>query len=651
MKTLHQTTLSLKDLWLRLGRGLAVVLLFFLVLAPRATQAQGTPNPPERMSYQGYLTDGNGVALGNNGPKNYDVIFRIWNDQSAGTSSWAEQQTLTVDKGYFSVLLGEGATVGTEPHANLSALFAASDASERYVEFTVKGIGSGSPAADVTILPRLKLLSSPYAFLARNAGALISPNGNSLVTSANGQLTVNGTITGNGSGLTGLTASQIPNLDASKITSGTVASGRLSGTYSGALTLNNSGNSFTGNGSGLTGLTASQIPNLDASKITSGTVADARLTANVALRAGGNTFSGNQAFTAGDLALDNSHIIYGKNASGTVEGCLWPRWSDNVTYLNFGASGFNIRNNGSGSVMFMQNDGKVGIGTTTPSKGALEIDSANGVQPGYNPAGYLNPSGAHSGSISSGGDISLWAAGWVFADTFVAFSDERIKNIQGQSDTAADLKTLIGIKVTDYTYKDTIAKGNRPQKKVVAQQVEQVYPQAVSTNTDVVPDIYQNATLKDGWVQLATHLQAGDRIKLIGEKEKGVYAVLEVRDGAFRTDFKPTTDQVFVYGREVKDFRTVDYQAISMLNVSATQELAKRVESLAASNAHLSELEQKARRVDALEREVAELRKMVVQLAEVGRASKQTAQVAPEPLSSAAVASLQRVSATVSLDR
>ena len=35
---------------------------------------------------------------------------------------------------------------------------------------------------------------------------------------------------------------------------------------------------------------------------------------------------------------------------------------------------------------------------------------------------------------------------------------------------------------------------------------------------------------------------------------------------------------VFVYGREVKDFRNVDYEAIAMLNVSATQELNRRLE-------------------------------------------------------------------------
>jgi hypothetical protein len=62
-----------------------------------------------------------------------------------------------------------------------------------------------------------------------------------------------------------------------------------------------------------------------------------------------------------------------------------------------------------------------------------------------------------------------------------------------------------------------------------------------------------------------------------------------VADGRFRTAFKPDSDTIFVYGREVNDFRTVDYEAISMLNVSATQELHRRVERQAAEIAQLKQ--------------------------------------------------------------
>ncbi|MBM3882741.1 MAG: hypothetical protein FJ387_23965, partial [Verrucomicrobia bacterium] len=76
-----------------------------LTVAPRAL-AQANSNPPERLTYQGFLVDANGTALGNSAPRNYDNVFRLYDNQSAGNLKWAEQQTVTVDKGYFSVLLG-----------------------------------------------------------------------------------------------------------------------------------------------------------------------------------------------------------------------------------------------------------------------------------------------------------------------------------------------------------------------------------------------------------------------------------------------------------------------------------------------------------------------------------------------------------------
>ncbi len=48
--------------------------------------------------------------------------------------------------------------------------------------------------------------------------------------------------------------------------------------------------------------------------------------------------------------------------------------------------------------------------------------------------------------------------------------------------------------VTDYTFKDKIANGNRVSKKVIAQQIEQVYPQIVSKHRDIVPNVFQLTT-------------------------------------------------------------------------------------------------------------------------------------------------------------
>ena len=88
-------------------------------------------NPPERMTYQGYLVDGNGDPLGNSASVNYDVIFRIYDAKSGGTKLWTEQQTVTVNKGYFSVLLGEGSQFNSEANGALSLVFDGVDASDR----------------------------------------------------------------------------------------------------------------------------------------------------------------------------------------------------------------------------------------------------------------------------------------------------------------------------------------------------------------------------------------------------------------------------------------------------------------------------------------------------------------------------------------
>ena len=188
----------------------------------------------------------------------------------------------------------------------------------------------------------------------------------------------------------------------------------------------------------------------------------------------------------------------------------------------------------------------------------------------------------------------------------------------------ADLRKLLDIEVTDFVYKDVVEKGSRPQKKLIAQQVEEVYPQAVSTTTDVVPDIYKKAPINNGWVEVATDLKVGDRVRLITEKgHRATHEVLEVKNGSFRTDFAEDGDVVFVYGREVKDFRNVDYEAIAMLNVSATQELTRRLQKQTADfMAQAEEMSKQITRIAELEQDrqaqatrIAELEKQASEIA------------------------------------
>ena len=246
--------------------------------------------------------------------------------------------------------------------------------------------------------------------------------------------------------------------------------------------------------------------------------------------------------------------------------------------------------------------GYVGIGTTTP-RVPLEVSGSNPYN-FFHRYYWEDAGGDRNGQETVG--VSIISSNVIVALALSIYSDARMKTGLAKSDAEQDLATLLKIDVTDYTYVDRVEKGGRSQKKVIAQQVEKVFPQAVSRSTGVVPDIYRKATIIDGWVQLTTDLKPGERVRLDSEKAEGVHEVLEVQADRFRTAFKPEGDKIFVYGREVKDFRSVDYEAIAMLNVSATQEIKRtqdiEIAALRGANAELTrrvaELEAKDRTRD-----------------------------------------------------
>ena len=303
---------------------------------------------------------------------------------------------------------------------------------------------------------------------------------------------------------------------------------------------------------------------------------------------GANVFSGNQLVVNGAITpsagnTETNGIMFPKDPFGGGGDAAWIRYyarSGEACTLEIG-----IANDADDHIALMPS-GNVGIGTTTPTQAKLVVmGTASSTLNGY---GYTNRNGASATNTNTTANYSIFANDRIAASEFNAFSDERIKISLGRSDNATDLQTLLGIEITDYHYKDVIGKGDAPHKKVIAQQVEQVFPQAVSKHTDVVPDIYQLAAVVDGWVELATDLQPGERVRLICDKVEGLYDVLEVTKDKFRADFKPDGDKIFVFGREVNDFCNVDYDAIAMLNVSATQQLKKEMDALKVENADLN---------------------------------------------------------------
>lgn len=305
-------TMNLSDhRYLTIASKLLCSLTLALTLPRFAGAASG--NPPGKITYQGFLTDASGVPLANTAPENKTVTFRIWNQSTGGTRQWSEQQNVAIDRGHFSVLLGEGSAVNGEAGSftdDLRGVFATGE--ELYLELTVDG---------TTLAPRLAFQPAPYSILAYRARGMTDNSGSQKVwvdtdgvgigfSNPSHPLHVRGRVqagsfAGNGANVTSLNAShvssgtlnssRIPNLSASKITSGTLSSSRVPNL----------------NASKITGgtLSSSRIPNLSASKITSGTLGSDRIPSL-------NT----SKITSGRLSSSRlpSSVVYGDTSRGQI---------------------------------------------------------------------------------------------------------------------------------------------------------------------------------------------------------------------------------------------------------------------------------------------------------------------------------------------
>ena len=722
-------------------RPLAVAALAFVVLWPDCAQAQvPTNSPPDRLSYQGFLTDANGNPLAPVAPQNFTIVFRIWTAPTAGVRLWTEQQVVTVDKGNFSVVLGEGSQYLAETRPLLGSVLANSaNASDRYIGINVTI--NGTPTE---ILPRLRLLPTPYSFLSTSARNLTSAGGGAVVTHTNnrvevtGDLFASGTISGNGAGLSGVV------VPATSITSGILPDARLSGN----VAFRNVVNTFTANqiisganlglgtavpgfplsfadslgdkialygqsgdnfGIGIAPSTLQIHANNAASDVAFGygnsgnngasmtevmrikgngnvgigtATPGAKLTVNGGIGViGANVLEfgagvagkevsagkiGYQAFTAGALDIVGAGTtptsrrvqVYaeggttfngglGINGNVGVNGVIGigtdtptaalqigsvnttgdayirmesiggNNYANGIKFRNFNdAYGWDIINQERGgaglqadglhiirhnadatgvSTLFIAKvNGFMGIGTTTPQAtlhvaGAKVGATGNGNYFNYNIGnGAGVPDGNAAGNIIAYFEGDIVSSYSIFSMQNPTFSDARAKTIVRRSSGQEDLQTLDRIQITDFRWIDQTKGNTGIHKKVIAQEVEEVLPNAVSHVTKVIPNLYQQAASLSYdakqhhltvSINKAHNLQTGDQVDVYTDRGDLTKAkVLDIPStNAFTvaSEFEPK--EGFVYGKWVNDYRVVDYDAIAMLNVSATQELHRKL--------------------------------------------------------------------------
>ena len=567
----------------RKGAWLSTIALVAAMHLAETALAQATPRPPERMTYQGFIAGSDGVALGNTSPKNYDVIFRVYDAETGGTLIWGEQQTATVDKGYFSVLLGEGAPVSGIPNAGitLSSLFNSATASDRFVQFTVKGIGSGG--ADVDILPRARMMSAPYAFLASRAGVATLAETANVATTA-------------------LTASVATNA----LTTTMATNALVANTAVKLVKDNTSGTELIGHGL----LTTNTLD-----IIGSGTnTASGRIKFH---NGGGAVFTG--AVTNEGITMMNSTLFL-KNALGFTTpseavidlgyGAPAPKASvaGQIAYRKYSGTGLDILGAGNSDALR-----KVHIW----AEGGTTILGNLGV-----PMNHLNTPSYPLTLNGQAGSYSCMASHLIGALGFIAQSDRRIKDVVGISEPMQDLANLRKIRVTDYRIKFSTTINT-----IAIDALEAVSIEGGGKNTVVCTFATNHG------------LRVGDtlRTELDGQsQEVKVSQIVDDKSLAFLCETDGTPKKVRVVGRQVSDFLSVDYQQIYMTAVSALQEVDRRLQVVEQREARLETLERKAARVETLENDVAQLRKLVADIQATSRKAAESASTAGTPAVSVA---------------
>jgi len=306
-------------------------------------------------------------------------------------------------------------------------------------------------------------------------------------------------------------------------------------------------------------------------------------------------------------------FLYG----GVAHFSIYNSGNGDLTFAN--TSALSETNSAGTALMSITSGGRVGIGTSTP---AYPLDVEGGATYNYNNYGYVtnnstNPTGWSS--TSGNQSFSIYASGRIAATEFDAYSDSRIKKDRVNSNAETSLQTLLQLQPVEFKYIDEVEHGSDRKMGFIAQEVEKQFPQAVQTSTGFVPSVYQMSKsisydASNGQLQVTTEkphgFKVGDKIKLLTEKSSKVISTVTAvnSDETFTVGewAEPGLTSVFVYGKEVNDFHTVDYDRIYTLNVSATQELAAQLkaaqerlkqleaenEKLKAGSAHQEEINQ-----------------------------------------------------------
>jgi hypothetical protein len=213
--------------------------------------------------------------------------------------------------------------------------------------------------------------------------------------------------------------------------------------------------------------------------------------------------------------------------------------------------------------------------------GNMTSVNTNNIGIGKNPPSY---------KLDVNGDINI-STGFFYkqngnnlVNSTATFSDNRIKtNIVDINDISA-LEKILKLEPKNYNYIDTDERGSGNVIGFIAQQVEEIVPEAVTIGEEFIPNIYKyyqilstNTILVDD--ANINKISIGNIIKI---KINGLTYIAKVIDKTNKTikiDINlDVNSKCMIYGVKINDFHFIDKNYLYTLNICATQELYRRLE-------------------------------------------------------------------------
>lgn len=252
-------------------------------------------------------------------------------------------------------------------------------------------------------------------------------------------------------------------------------------------------------------------------------------------------------------------------------------------------------NNSATPALTITSDGRVGMGTSSPAAG---LHVASSVTQAVTDYGYLAPGGTVGRSVANQNiNYSIQADQRIRAPEINTISDVRIKKNVVPLNTSKQLAELNKLKTVNYSYIDQLTNGNNNKTGFIAQEVEAVNNQFVNQSADFIPSVFalaKSATLFNNLLQVTTdnphEFKKGDLVKFFAGGKKEIIMTIESIDNPQVFSVKgwnESTNNLFIYGKKVQDFRAIDFDQITALSVAAIQELSKQIDILKGENANL----------------------------------------------------------------